>query len=178
MSEINYAEKTKVPVEKSQYEIQRLLKQFNVNRMAFLYDENTILFELNGKSVNSSCITGMLISGSFNQHIGLTQGCISAGNPLKVTNCNQNVITELDRKPAFEVLKELVPSQIIEDPNELLRIVSVGLRSVGNKISSSNRDYLVNSKILDKETAAVQYLSEIKPQDSSTIGKINEGPVK
>lgn len=51
MSEINYAEKTSVPVEKTQFEIQQLLKKFNVNKMAFLYDENTILFELYGKSV-------------------------------------------------------------------------------------------------------------------------------
>jgi len=134
------------------------------------HPESNVTFQYNGKSVNSSCITGMLISGSFNQHIGLTQGCISAGSPLKITDCNQNVIAELDRKPAFEVLKEVVPSQIMENPNELMRVVSVGLRSVGNKISSSNRDYLVRNIVgIDEKSGAIGVAENIKVGDEIVI---------
>ena len=50
-TEIKFAENTNVSIEKTQFEIQKLLRKFAVNKIAFLYDENIIMFELNGKAI-------------------------------------------------------------------------------------------------------------------------------
>ena len=63
-----------------------------------------------------------------------------------------------------------MPSQIIENPNELMRVVSVGLRSVGNKISSSNRDYLVRNIVgVDEKSGVIGISENIKVGDEVVI---------
>jgi len=102
-------------------------------------------FQFINNVVNSSCIAGLILDGSFDFELGVTQGCIAACKPLTVTKADQNIISEINHTPAFKLLKQKIPQSLIEDQNEFIRIVSIGICSIDYNESRSNRDYLVRN---------------------------------
>ena len=132
--------------------------------------QSPVTFQFGHRVVNSSCISGALISGDYNYNIGLTQGCKPACRPLKVTECDRNIIIELDGRPAFEVLKKYVPSQIFENPNELQRIVSVGLCSEDRSDAEGTRDYMVRNLMgVDDKSGVIGVAENINIGDEIVI---------
>ncbi|NIX16391.1 MAG: hypothetical protein GWN11_11115 [Candidatus Dadabacteria bacterium] len=129
-----------------------------------------VTFQYNDKMVNSSSLSQTIMSGNFNYNIGLTQGCKPASKPLKITDCNRNVIMEIDGRPAYEVLRDYVPEHILENPNDLLRIVSVGLCSVSNCDTDSKRNYMVRNLMgVDDKTGIIGIAENINIGDEIVI---------
>lgn len=129
-----------------------------------------VTFQYRDNMVNSSSLSGAIISGNFNYNIGLTQGCKPASKPLRVTECNRNVIMEIDGRPAFEVLKAYVPAHILENPNDLLRIVSVGLCSAAKSDTDSTRNYMVRNLMgVDDNSGIIGIAEDINVGDEIVI---------
>jgi small ligand-binding sensory domain FIST len=50
---------------------------------------------------------GLALSGDLRIETLVAQGCRPFGKPLSITKCQRNVLVELDKRPALEVLSEL-----------------------------------------------------------------------
>ena len=88
-----------------------------------------------------------MIRGDFNYIIGITQGCQPVGDPLVITKSENNIIIELDNKPAYEVLKGHVPQTILENPNDLIHTLFIGFSPDPERREITGRDYLIRNLI-------------------------------
>ena len=109
------------------------------------YINETAVFH--GDDVSRRSVSGMIMKGEFDYSIGITQGCQLVGNPSVITRCENNVIIELDDKPAYEVLKRHVPKTILENPHDLIRTIFVGFSPDPEKREITGRDYLIRNLI-------------------------------
>jgi small ligand-binding sensory domain FIST len=109
------------------------------------YINETSVFS--GYNVSQRSVSGIMLKGEFNYSIGITQGCQPVGSPFLITRCENNIIIELDNKPAYEVLKRHVPRTILENPNDLIRTLFVGFSPDSEKREITGRDYLIRNLI-------------------------------
>jgi small ligand-binding sensory domain FIST len=65
-------------------------------------------FALCGDAVSTNAVSGMLFSGDFEITSGASLGCRLIGAPHRVTAVRQNILMELDGRPALEVLKQTI----------------------------------------------------------------------
>jgi small ligand-binding sensory domain FIST len=109
------------------------------------YINETSVFS--GDNVSQRSVSGIIMKGEFNYTIGITQGCQPVGGPFLITRCENNIIIELDNKPAYEVLKRHIPQTILENPNDLIRMLFVGFSPDPGKREITGRDYLIRNLI-------------------------------
>ncbi len=109
------------------------------------YINETSVF--NGNDVSQRSVSGIMMRGGFNYSIGITQGCQPIGRPFLITRSENNIIIELDNKPAYEVLRKHVPQTILESPVDLIRTLFVGFSPGPEKHEITGRDYLIRSLI-------------------------------
>lgn len=63
-----------------------------------------------GDRVHRAGLVGVALSGDIELDTIVAQGCRPIGLPMFVTRCRENVLQELDGRPALEVLQELYES--------------------------------------------------------------------
>lgn len=98
-----------------------------------------------GDNVSRRSVSGILMKGEFDYSIGITQGCQPIGNPSVITRCENNIIMELDDKPAYDVLKRHVPQTILENPHDLIRTLFVGFSPDPGGRKLVGKDYLIRN---------------------------------
>jgi small ligand-binding sensory domain FIST len=65
-------------------------------------------FALCGDAVSTNAVSGMLLSGNFDITTGASLGCRLIGPPRRITAVRQNILMELDGRPALEVLRQTI----------------------------------------------------------------------
>ncbi len=81
--------------------------------------------------VVSDGVIATLISGPVNLAWAVNHGCETIGNERKVTRCEGNIIYEIDDQPVLEVLKEYLDEKEIEDWNEAVVNLCLGIKAPG-----------------------------------------------
>lgn len=104
-------------------------------------------FEFHGDSVASSAVAGFLLDGDFSSKIDITQGCQLAGPPCVITGSNKNIISELDGKPAYEVLKKRIPKGLLQDSTDILQVLFAAFPPDPQQTEIKGSDYLVRNLI-------------------------------
>ncbi len=104
-------------------------------------------YQFGEDTVTSGAVSGFMLSGSFNYTIDITQGCQPIGKPCMVTKAQRNLIMELDGRPAFEVMQELTPWQILENPRKTMYTLFVGLPPDPCQDEIAPGEYLVRNLI-------------------------------
>ena len=84
-------------------------------------------FQLCGDTVSNNAVRGALLSGQFTYTVGITQACQPASPVHTVTKAHNNLLLELDDKPAFEVFSECVSPPLSEDLRRAAAFIFVGL---------------------------------------------------
>ena len=84
-------------------------------------------FQLCGDTVANNAVSGLLLSGNFRVTVGNAQACQPIGPVHTVTKAQQNLLLELDGRPAFEVFAEVVRQPLINDLRRAAASVFVGL---------------------------------------------------
>jgi len=79
-----------------------------------------------GSEAAGASVAGLRLSGGFSRTIGITQGCRPLGSPVRVTRCVENLILELDGRPALDVLRERAPRGLLDDPSWAFNFLFVG----------------------------------------------------
>ena len=77
--------------------------------------------------VTGNSVVGFALSGACTTAIELTQGCQPVGGPMVITKAHENLIFEIDGRPAFEVFVDLIGEPFQQDLRRALAFVFVGL---------------------------------------------------
>lgn len=83
-------------------------------------------FQFSGDAVSSNSIAAMLLSGDFDLNIGASLACAPIGAAHRVTAARDNILIELDGRPAYEVFAEAA-GPLAEDLRRALAFVFVGI---------------------------------------------------
>jgi small ligand-binding sensory domain FIST len=114
-----------------------------------------------GGEVANQAVSGLRLSGDFRYVIGVTQGCAPIGKPLRVTSAHDNLLLELDGRPAYEMLKEIAPKELLADPTAAMDYLFVGL--VPKSPSSDESAYLVRNIIaIDPDTGVLAITDRVR----------------
>jgi small ligand-binding sensory domain FIST len=85
----------------------------------------------------------VLFSGEVRVITGLTQGCTPLGKKHRITDCQGNIVSELDGRPALDVFREDIGEVLAKDLSRVAGYIFAGLPVSG----SDTGDYLVRNLI-------------------------------
>ena len=106
--------------------------------------------------VTSNSVVGFALSGAFETVIDITQGCQPVGEPMLITKAHENLIFEIDGRPAFEVFVEIIGKPFQQDLRRALAFVFVGLSPDRKQTEIEPGQYLVRNIIgLDAQRGIV-----------------------
>lgn len=83
-------------------------------------------FQFCGDVVSSNAVSGMLLTGDFEIHLGAANACAPLGPAHRVTAVRDNIILELDGRRAWEVFAEAA-GPLADDLARALSFVFVGI---------------------------------------------------
>ncbi len=102
-------------------------------------------FQLCGDAVSNDALCGVLFSGQFRHTIGIAQACQPISPVYTVTKSHQNLIFELDGRPAFEVFSEVVRQPLLEDLRRAAAFVFIGLPVDAERQRIARGEYVIRS---------------------------------
>lgn len=119
-------------------------------------------YQLCGDKLASNSLAGMYISGKFETHIDITQGCQPITPPMTITKAANNLIHEIDHQPALEVFAKLLKGPLADDLRRALSVLFVGLPADRSENSVAAGKYLVRNIVgLDPEKGIVAVADKV-----------------
>jgi len=113
-------------------------------------------FQFCGTEAGRSAVAGFRLGGSFRHVIGVTHGCKPLGGPLRVTRSHENLILELEGRPAGNLLRELAPAKLLADTALVLRYLAVGMLPDGDPHPIESGHFVVRNIVAyDPDTGVV-----------------------
>jgi small ligand-binding sensory domain FIST len=94
-------------------------------------------------TVTEGGISGVLFSTTVSVATRLTQGCAPLGPRHQITESSNNIIIRIDDKPALDIFKEDIGSELAKDLNQVAGLIFVGLPIRG----SDTGDYMVRNLV-------------------------------
>lgn len=88
-------------------------------------------------------LSGVFFGQGARVQIGLSQGCVPIGPRRTVTSCQENVLIEIDGRPALEVFKEDIGPELTRDLRHVGNIIHAALPIAG----ADTGDFLVRNLV-------------------------------
>ncbi len=104
-------------------------------------------FQFFGRNVATRSLAALHLGGRFHTSIGVTQGCQPLGDACQITRCADNVILELDGRPALETLLARLPRGLHDEMERLSGHLFVGLPPDPGQQRIEPGEYLVRHLI-------------------------------
>lgn len=98
-----------------------------------------------GERAHRSGLVGVALQGALELDTIVAQGCRPIGLPMFVTRCRENVLQELDGRPALEVLQELYESLPPEDQELCRGSLFLGIEMKGAQGEYQQGDFLIRN---------------------------------
>ena len=99
---------------------------------------------------------GVALSGNVTLDSLVAQGCRPIGEPMFITSCERNLIRQLDGKPAFDVLRDLVDALPAADLELARHSLFVGLVMLPKRERYEAGDFLIRNLIgVDPDSGVV-----------------------
>ena len=119
-------------------------------------------FQFCGRNVATRSLAALHLTGSLRTGIGITQGCLPLGPACRVTRAAENLVLELDGRPALAVLRERLPAALADSLERLGGHLFVGLPpDDGDAISPG--EYLVRPLVaIDPDRGALLLGVDVK----------------
>jgi small ligand-binding sensory domain FIST len=119
-------------------------------------------FQLCGDKLATNSVAGAYLSGGFNVHVDITQGCQPISDPMVITKAEGNLIYEINDRPAIEVFARLLKGPLAEDIRRALMVLFVGVPADRQENSVAAGKYLVRNIIgLDPEKGILGVAEEV-----------------
>jgi small ligand-binding sensory domain FIST len=119
-------------------------------------------YQLCGASVTTNAVAGMGFTGAFKTHVDITQGCQPITEPMKITKAKDNLIYEIDNRPALEVFARLLKGPLAEDLRRALMVLFVGLPAVKDENSVAPGKYVIRNIVgLDPQKGVLGVADEV-----------------
>ncbi len=95
----------------------------------------------------TSGLVGVALQGNVAVDTIVAQGCRPIGEPMTITECNMNILLELDQRPAAQVLMELYESLSPEDQKLMSRpyALHLGIASTEFQDEFKQGDFLIRN---------------------------------
>ena len=120
-------------------------------------------FQLCGDKVATNSVAGAYLSGAFDVRVDITQGCQPISEPMVITKADNNLIYEIDHRPALEVFAKLLKGPLAEDLRRALMVLFVGLPADRTENSVGPGKYLVRNIVgLDPEKGILGVSEEVR----------------
>jgi small ligand-binding sensory domain FIST len=123
-------------------------------------DSQQATFQFCGEETSCSAVSGLRLGGSFRCLIGVTQGCRPLGEAVRISGAHENLILEVDERPALAVLRERAPQGLAEDPERLLSSLFVGLLPDPSSPEFQPGEYLVRNILAADPDTGVMAISD------------------
>jgi small ligand-binding sensory domain FIST len=107
-----------------------------------------------GDRVYHSGLVGVAFSGNLELDTVVAQGCRPIGQPMFVTRCHENVIQELDGRPALAVLQELYRNLTPADQELCRGSLFLGIEMRGAQSEYQQGDFLIRNLLGSDPEAA------------------------
>jgi len=117
-------------------------------------------FQFCGTETGSRSISGIRLGGRFRHAIGITQGCRSLGEPVRVTRAHDNMILEVDGRPALEVLRQQAPPELMDNLDYAFNFLFVGLLADPQEGSAGRGEYMARNIVDADPDTGVLAISE------------------
>ncbi len=109
-----------------------------------------------GSAVQRSGLVGIALDGDLRIESVVAQGCRPIGEPMFVTGSDRNLVRQLDGRPAFEVLQELVDVLSPADLELAKHSLFAGLVMHRNREEYGPGDFLIRNLVgVDPESGVV-----------------------
>jgi small ligand-binding sensory domain FIST len=110
---------------------------------------------LKSRSRRSGAV-GVALSGNISIDTIVAQGCRPIGSPMMITECQNNLLVELDGRPPLLALRELYESLPERDQALLRTSLFAGLEMKSDEVEFQPGDFLVRNIIgMDPQTGAI-----------------------
>jgi small ligand-binding sensory domain FIST len=111
-------------------------------------------------AVGEGGVSGVWLSPAVGVQVGLSQGCAPIGPVRRVTGGTENVVFEIDGRPALDVLKEDVGEELARRLDRLAGVIHVAFPVTG----SDTGDYLVRNLVgIDKQRGWIAVGEAVEP---------------
>ena len=121
-----------------------------------------------GDTISSNAVSGMLLSGDFELTLANTIACGLIGTAHRVTAARDNIVIELDGRPAYEVFTEAA-GPLADDLRRALGYIFVAIPIYENATTIERGEFVVRSIIGASEEHGVIAVA-FQPQVGDTIG--------
>ena len=119
-------------------------------------------YQLCGDKVATNAVAGAYLSGGFNAHVDITQGCQPISERMVITKAEGNLIYEINHRSALEVFAKLLKGPLAEDIRRALMVLFVGLPADRQENSVAPGKYLVRNIVgLDPEKGILGVAEEV-----------------
>jgi small ligand-binding sensory domain FIST len=116
----------------------------------------------NDSGLGAGGIAGLMLSPGVGVATALTQGCMPIGPVRRIDEARDNVVMQIDGRPALDVFREDIGPQLAQDMRRIGGIIFAGLPVTG----SDTGDYLVrNLMAIDPGQGWIVLGAEVSPGD-------------
>ena len=121
-------------------------------------------FQFFGRNVATRSIAALHLRGqAARAAIGITQGCQPLGDPCRVTRASENIVLELDGKPAVDVLRRRLPAGVSETLERLGGHLFVGFPPDPEQEEIRSGEYLVRPLVaIDPGRGAILLAEDVR----------------
>lgn len=121
---------------------------------------STSPYQFCGEECSTASVSGVRLGGRFHSAIGVTQGCRPLGGPVRVTSAHENLILEVEGRPALDVLRELAPGLLGQQSARDFNFLFVGLLPDPAAPGYRQGEYLVRSIVAADPDTGVLAIGE------------------
>ncbi len=132
-------------------------------------------FQLGAGGVTSNAVAGAYVTGSFQAHVEITQGCQPISEPMVVTKADGNLIYEINERPALELFEGLLKGPLAADLRRALSVLFVGLPADRLINTVAPGKYLVRNIIGINPEKNILGVAEEVTQGESLIFAMRDG---
>jgi small ligand-binding sensory domain FIST len=113
--------------------------------------------------LDEGALSGVILDEEIPIATGLTQGCSPIGQKHTITECDSNIVMQIDGRPALDVMKEEIGEVLARDLNRIGGYIFAGFPIPG----TDTGDYMVRNLVgVDINSGAIaigEYLQNHKP---------------
>jgi len=109
-----------------------------------------------GTEAADAGVSGVRLGGNFRHTVAVTHGCAPLADAVRATRVHENLLLELDGRPAFGVLRDQAPPELLDDPGSAFHRLFVGLVPPG----AAEGDYLIRNIVAADPDTGVVAISE------------------
>jgi len=124
-------------------------------------------FRFCGTGSGKGSVSGIRLGGRFRHAVGITQGCRPLGEPVRVTRAHDNMILEIDGRPALEVLRQQAPQELMDNLDWAFNFLFVGLLPDPNQENAARGEYMARNIIdADPDTGVLAIADRVEEGQS------------